>query len=164
MTFRQHHYGIEQLYLCKIPKYLIDWRLFVYNSFIYMWSDFQTNTLKDILLLVLYIFWFCVVLFLQHFFLFFKDSLTAWWLFAVNVWPSVYKDRAQKQDFWSRFLLLHSPFLFPLFFLREEKRGKELPSRVQKLCLTARSFISASKCTTNNHLITLLNIYSAGFL
>ena len=42
-------YGIDQSYLRKVPWYLIDWRLFVYNDVIYIWY------LKDILLL--YIFW-----------------------------------------------------------------------------------------------------------
>ena len=42
------HYS--QLYLRKIPQYLIDWRLFVFNSVIYVWGGFKNNALKDILL------------------------------------------------------------------------------------------------------------------
>ena len=52
------HYGLSQLYLLKVPLYLIGWRLLVYNSVncvIYVWGGFQNNTLKYILLL--YIVW-----------------------------------------------------------------------------------------------------------
>ena len=37
------HYGRGQLYLRKVPYYFIDWRLFVYNSVIYIWGGFQNN-------------------------------------------------------------------------------------------------------------------------
>ena len=56
------HYGINQLNLHKVPWYLFDWILFIYNSVIYMfmrWHGFQNNTLKDILLL--HLFWFYVI-------------------------------------------------------------------------------------------------------
>ena len=48
------HYGINQLYLRKVPWYLTDWRLSVYISIIYIWGGFQNNTLKDILLLYIF--------------------------------------------------------------------------------------------------------------
>ena len=48
-----------------------------------------------------------------------------------------YGDQAKRHDFWSRFLLLNSPFLFP-----PKKRGKgekNNQSGGQKACLSARS-------------------------
>ena len=35
------HYSIDQLNLHKVPYYLINWRLFFYNSIIYVWGGFQ---------------------------------------------------------------------------------------------------------------------------
>ena len=42
-------------------------------------------------------------------------------------------DRSERHDYLSRFLLLHSPFLFLLFFRREEKKGKEYPKSWSKV-------------------------------
>ena len=53
-------YGIHQIYLRKVPWYLIDWRLFLHNSAIYILGGFQNNTLKYVL--ILYIFWIIVYL------------------------------------------------------------------------------------------------------
>ena len=58
MTFRLHHidsHKIATLFHSPIMSrtllwYLIDWRLFICNSVIYIWGGFQDNTLKDILL------------------------------------------------------------------------------------------------------------------
>ena len=44
----------------------------------------------------------------------------------------VLTDRADRHDLWSRLLLIHSP-LFPSFFRREEKRGKEWPKSWSKV-------------------------------
>ena len=44
-------HGIDQLYLRKVSLYLIDWRLLLYNSVIYIWGGFPNNTLKYTLLL-----------------------------------------------------------------------------------------------------------------
>ena len=53
--------------------------------------------------------------------------------------PLVLNDRAERHGLWSRFLLIHSPFLLHSFFRREEKREKNNQSRGQKSCLSART-------------------------
>ena len=48
-------------------------------------------------------------------------------------------DGTERYDFWSRFLLLHSPFLFHLFFRREEKKIISSKNRDQKSYLSVPS-------------------------
>ena len=68
-------------------------------------------------------------------------------------------DGIERYDFCSRFLLLHSPFLFPLFFRREEKRRRSSKNRDPKSYLSVpssgihRNFYQnrhIHECTRNN--------------
>ena len=66
---------------------------------------------------------------------FFKFLLNYWEL--IKFLPALC--RAEWHDFWSRFLLIHSPFLLPSFFRREGKREKNNQSRGQNSCLSDQS-------------------------
>ena len=51
-----------------------------------------------------------------------------------------WNDRAERHDFWSRFLPLILLFFFPLFLGGKRKGGKNNKSCGQKSCLSARSY------------------------
>ena len=59
-------------------------------------------------------------------------------------------DRAERHDSLTRFILLHSSFLFPLFL--EGKRKRENNNQSQKSCPSARSkFTDAKNATFVQH-------------
>ena len=80
-----------------------------------------------------------------------KNSFNLLLLFALNWKRNLFpkelykwifyepKDRAERLDIWSQFLLVYSPFLLPSFFRRDEKEEKNNHSRCQKSCLSVWS-------------------------
>ena len=56
-----------------------------------------------------------------------------------------FKDKTEMYDFWLRFLLLYSPFLFPFFLGGKRKREKSSKYRVQKSYLSVPSHLKNDK-------------------
>ena len=76
-----------------------------------------------------------------------SNDLGLWLSNGAFYHPVIDNDETGRYDFWSRFLLHHSPFLFPLFLGGKRKGEWSSKNRDQKSYLLVSSSTSSFNCT-----------------